>query len=330
MSIASITGMTTAAALADARPPELTDAQLERILAAAEEAHSASTRRAYTGAWEHFVAWAEAQRHSPLPAAPETVAAYLAERADDGLSRATLAIARAAIGHAHKDAAHDDPTAHDVVRKVLRGLNRRISSGAPQKQATGLSAEGLAAIRATARLPRSGPSGRTESAGAAERRGAVDIAICSVMRDAMLRRSEAAALRWADVGLRDDGTARVTVRRSKTDEQAEGAVLFVGYEAAKALKAIRPADADPEARVFGLRTGHSISNRVRAAALAAGLGGNYSGHSPRVGMTVDLIASGASLAAVQVAGRWKSARMPSLYARAELAGSGAVARYYQE
>ena len=129
MSIASITGMTTAAALADVRPPELTDAQLERILAAAEEAHSASTRRAYTGAWEHFVAWAEAQRHSPLPAAPETVAAYLAERADDGLSRATLAIARAAIGHAHKDAAHDDPTAHDVVRKVLRGLNRRISKG---------------------------------------------------------------------------------------------------------------------------------------------------------------------------------------------------------
>ena len=47
-------------------------------------------------------------------------------------------------------------------------------------------------------------------------------------------------------------------------------------------------------------------------------------------MTVDLIASGASLAAVQIGGRWKSARMPSLYARAELAGSGAVARYYQE
>ena len=125
-------------------------------------------------------------------------------------------------------------------------------------------------------------------------------------------------------------TARVTVRRSKTDEKAEGAVLFVGSGAARALKAIRPADADPEARVFGLRTGHSISNRVRAAAQAAGLAGNCSGHSPRVGMTVDLIASGASLAAVQVAGRRRSARMPGLYARAELAGSGAVARYHQE
>ena len=40
-------------------------------------------------------------------------------------------------------------------------------------------------------------------------------------------------------------TARVTVRRSKTDEKAEGAVLFVGSGAAKALKAIRPAGADP-------------------------------------------------------------------------------------
>ena len=223
MPASTIPGMSTAAAArAGVRPPELTDAQLERILAAAEEAHSASTRRAYTGAWEHFAAWADAQRHKPLPAAPATVAAYLTERADDGLSRATLAIARAAIGHAHKDAGRVDPTAHDVVRKVLRGLNRRISKGAPQKQATGLSAEGLAAIRTTAHRPRSGPSGRTESTEAAERRGAVDIAICSVMRDAMLRRSEAAALRWADVEFRSDGSGRVTVRRAKTDQEAEG------------------------------------------------------------------------------------------------------------
>ena len=50
----------------------------------------------------------------------------------------------------------------------------------------------------------------------------------SVMRDALLRRSEAAALTWADVAFRSDGSARVTVRRSKSDQDGTGATLYVG------------------------------------------------------------------------------------------------------
>ena len=151
-----------------ARPPELTSEQLDKIIAAAEEAHSASTRRAYKGAWDAFVTWTEDQGFEHLPAAPETVALYLTERADAGLSRATLAIARAAIGHVHREAGHADPAAHEGTRRVLRGLNRRISAVRPQKQATGLNAAHLAAIKATAHLPRSGPTGQTESKESAE------------------------------------------------------------------------------------------------------------------------------------------------------------------
>ena len=329
MLASSIVRMSAAAVPADVRPPELTEEQLEKILAAAEEAHSASTRRAYAGAWSTFVRWAEAQGLSYFPAAPETVALHLAERAEEGMSRSTLKIARAAIAHMHREAGHADPTANEGCRRVLRGLSRRIADSRGQKQASGLTATHLAAIVATAHLPRSGATGRTESKESAEKRGAVDIAICAVMRDAMLRRSEAAALRWADIELREDGTARVTVRRSKGDQEAEGAVLFVGKAATAALKAIRPTKPDPGARCFGLRTGTSISNRIRAAAKAAGLEGTWSGHSPRVGMTLDLVAAGASLAAVQVAGRWASSRMPALYARGEMAGNGAVAKYYR-
>ena len=47
-------------------------------------------------------------------------------------------------------------------------------------------------------------------------------------------------------------------------------------------------------------------------------------------MARDLVATGAGVAAVQVAGRWASPQMPSYYARAELAGDGAVARFYGE
>ena len=44
----------------------------------------------------------------------------------------------------------------------------------------------------------------------------------------MLRVSEIAALRLGDIERTDDGTATVTVRASKTDQEGEGAVLFLG------------------------------------------------------------------------------------------------------
>ena len=214
---------------------------------------------------------------------------------------------------------------------MLRGLTRRAASeGRTPRQAAALTEEGLAAIRATAQQRRTGPGGRTERASKARRRGEVDIALVSVMRDAMLRRSEAAALTWADVEFQSGRSARVTVRRSKSDQDGTGATLYVGRAGAAALRAILRPDASPKAPVFGLRSGRAVSNRIAAAAKAAGLMGRFSGHSPRIGMARDLVASGEGVAALQVAGRWASAQMPAHYARAELAAKGAVARFHWE
>lgn len=52
-------------------------------------------------------------------------------------------------------------------------------------------------------------------------------AIIATASDAMLRVSEIAALRVGDIERTDDDTATVTVRRSKTDQDAAGAVLFL-------------------------------------------------------------------------------------------------------
>lgn len=134
----------------------------------------------------------------------------------------------------------------------------------------------------------------------------------------------AAALAWGDVELRGDGSGRVNVATSKTDQ---GSTLYLGKAAARALRKIRPADVDPAARLFGLTSGRSVSNRLRAMAKAAGLGDGFTGHSPRVGMAQDLAAAGTELPALMVAGRWASPAMPARYARGELAGRGAVARY---
>ena len=308
--------------------PELGKGHVDAIVAAMRESHAPETLRAYTGAWGRFRAWCEAEGYGLLPAAPETVAAYLAIRAARGASPATVRMDRAAIRAAHLQAGAPTPTDSPGISRVMRGLVRKAAGeGRAPRQAAALTAESLSAIRATAQTPRTGPTGRTESIERASRRGEVDIAIAATMRDAMLRRSEAAALTWGDVELRPDGSGRLHVRRSKTDQEGAGAVQYLGPAAAKALRLIRPEDADPAARVFGL-TGRSLSNRLRAMAAAAGLEGAFSGHSGRVGMARDLVASGASVSAVQVAGRWASSRMPAHYARSELAGRGAVARYY--
>jgi hypothetical protein len=107
-------------------------------------------------------------------------------------------------------------------------------------------------------------------------------------------------------------------------------ILFVGQDATAALVTTLPdagAPVDPETPVFGLSTSQ-IGRRVRAAALAAGLGDGFTGHSGRVGMAQDLAAAGVELPALMVAGRWQSPRMPARYIARQEAGRGAVARYY--
>ena len=309
----------------------LREQHVRRVVDAAEESHSAITRRNYLAAWRRFSEWADREGLGAMPASPETVATYLAERAANGLSPASLRMDRAAIRHHHSEAGHANPADNEGVRRVMRGLTRRAAhEGRTPRQAAALTAKALEAIRATAHLRRTGPGGRTEGAHTARRRGRVDMALISVMRDAMLRRGEAAALTWADVEFRSDGSARVTVRRSKSDQDGNGATLYVGRDAATELRAITARTlppAPPSSACIPARPCRSGSPR---RARAAGLVGRFSGHSPRIGMARDLVASGAGVAAVQVAGRWASPQMPSYYARAELAGDGAVARFYGE
>ena len=78
--------------------------------------------------------------------------------------------------------------------------------------------------------------------------------------------------------------------------------MYLGQVAISALAAIRPADVDGAAPIFGLSV-RQLPRRIQAMALAAGLGEGFSGHSGRVGMAQDLAAGGAELPALMVAGR---------------------------
>ena len=184
---------------------------------------------------------------------------------------ATVRLDRAAIAWVHRDAGHDDPCRSYKVRKNLAGMGKRL--GREQAQSKALTAEAMAAIRAKAYTPREkgGVGNRKESEEAALARGTLDVAICSVMRDGLLRRGEAAALCWRDVETDADGTF-IKVERSKTDQEGETAIQFIGPGAAEDLEKIRPADAQGDDLVFALGE-RSISRRIRAAAIHAGLGG---------------------------------------------------------
>ena len=152
-------------------------------------------------------------------------------------------------------------------------------------------------------------------------------ALLRLMRDCLLRRSEASAARWRDLEREPDGTGRFTVPCSNTDQQnGEGAGLFVTTKTMKALLAIRPAFPKPGQKIFDCHPS-TVSRIIQRLAERADLYGDFSGHSPRVGMTQDLARLGSSLVEIQHAGRWKDPGMPGYYSRAISAGHSAVAKY---
>ena len=272
------------------------------------------TRRNYARAWAAFSGWCGNQGIPAVPATPDDIVTYLAEMVDRGRRVTTVRAARAAISHAHRTAGYADPTADSSVKEFLSGLAK--SDPHPPDQAKPLTKSVMVEIMATAFNPRrtSGCAPRLESTEDAERRGRVDIALVALMRDALLSRSETAALRWGDVEWLDNNTGTIFVKRRKADRGDLWKRPPISEETVSALRAIMPVAAlvNAEDRIFGLSESQ-ISRRVRQAALAAGAGDGFSGNSGRVGKVWDMLDEGSDLPELMDAGRWKSAVMPARY-----------------
>ena len=293
-----------------ALPATIDGATRERLEDAIAAAKAPSTRRAYRAAWSAWAAWAAVHGATPLPASPEAVAAYLASRAATA-GMATLRMATAAIAAAHGLAGESSPCGDWIVKTAMQGFARQAAAaGHVARQANGLTAEAVASIRGAL-------NGKADACARAAR----DMAIVSVMADAGLRRSEAAALAWRDVAREADGSGRVTVRRSKTDQEADGAVVAITPAAMADLDRLASmrGGSDPDSPVFAL-SDRQVARRIAAAAKAAGLGDGFSGHSGRVGMAQRMTRNGAPAAAVMRQGRWQSAAMVARYTRNESAG----------
>lgn len=284
----------------------------------AQAARSAETDRAYAGDWRHFRSWATAQagmsdyvpadaQDLTTPVPPAVVALYassLATSSDGQPSFRSSTIARrmAAISVAHKRRNLESPTASPQVREVLSGIRRTLGT-APRQVAPARAAE---IRRMVDYLDRS----KLPTAAILRDRSLILLGYA-----AALRRSELVALTRADVE-DHDGDLVVTVRRSKTDQEANGARVPVARGRDHSTCPVRALktwldftardDASGDTPLFRRvnrwgaigsepLTDKSVAQIVKRAAEGAGLDPDlYAGHSLRAGFATTAAANGAT------------------------------------
>lgn len=310
----------------------------EKIEAAQQAAKAPSTINTYYHGWQSWRTWAESNGAVASPAQPECVMAWLVALSEEGKKPNTLrsylkGLHWHQIGILSPDGKSlPNAAEHPRVRQTLSGLIRQAAHR--EKQAAPLTFADIGRIRETATKHRRRRGRGMETEDQATTRGLMDIAIASVMWNALLRRSEAAALTWGDITDHGEDGGRLLIRRSKTDQEGKGQTLWLSPDTMADLKAIRPLDAKPDDAVFRTRLGQpmsadTIARRLKQAAVDAGIIDSISGHSPRVGAAQDLAASGATIPELMAAGRWHSPAIVAHYVEHIAVDRGAMAKFYR-
>lgn len=251
------------------------------------------------------------------PASPSDVVDFLYDQAEQGFKLGTLRQRVYGISALHGGKfAEYDPTKDESVFAAMKEIGNII--GEPQRQASPLDTDALEAIERTACNTRKRSNGRCESSWTAERRGLKDIALCYTLADCGLRVSEAANLEWQDVS-EQDGIGLVLIRKSKTDQTGKGRVAALSAKGYAALLRYRDSESvhrsvEDTDSVFNLSRRH-IGRRIGDIAKHAGLDGNYSGHSGRVGLAVQMTKDGFSAGEIMIQAGWKSANTVARYQR---------------
>lgn len=92
-----------------------------------------STAKAYAFDWATFTGWCTGHRVRSLPAAPGTVAAFIAELVADGMAMATINRRLSAVSYVHEAHGYARPSKHPMVAAALAGAARTV--GEEQRRA---------------------------------------------------------------------------------------------------------------------------------------------------------------------------------------------------
>ena len=278
-------------------------------------AKASATIRAYRSDFRHFEAWCQAHGLGALPAAPQTVALYLAEYGGL-LKAATLQRRLAAIAKGHQAAGYASPASmsNAAVSEVWKGIKREHGT-AQQGKAAVLTSDLRAMLRSL-------PDGLL---------GVRDRALLLVGFAGAFRRSELAALRVEDCEFTTEGLV-VTLRRSKTDQDGEGRKIGLPYGSnphtcpVRSLRAYLDAAGIVTGPLFRSITRHgrvgekisayAVALIVKRYAAAAGLDSRkYAGHSLRAGLATSAAAAGVSERAIMNQTGHRSTAMVRRYIR---------------
>ena len=302
--------------------------QLGQFVRSARGAFSSNTERALKSDLAIYAEWCAEHAVRALPASPETVAAFVDAKAE---LRAPATVRRyvTSIAIAHRALGLEKTLKSPPVRLALQRMHRR--KGRRQGQATGLT------------WPL-----RQRLLEAAGNRTIDDRnrALLAIAYDALLRRAELVFLQVPDLIEELHGDGSLLIRRSKTDGEGKGQIVWVGPDTVRLVRAWLDRGGIKDGRLFrAVGKGGQIGDRLhpcqvprifksmaRKAGLPEAVIEGLSGHSARVGAAQDMVAAGIELPAILHAGRWKSTAMVNRYGERLLArrsGAAQLARLQQ-
>jgi integrase len=280
----------------------------------ARMARSPRTVRAYAADWRHFTNWCAERGVERLPATLETLVSYVADQAASGLRPSTIGRRLVAINREHKVANLPPPGLTQELREVMAGVRR--THGTAPRQVSAILTDDLRAMLAA--TPDS-------------LRGQRNRALLLLGFAGAFRRSELVALNVEDLELQRNGVV-VTLRRSKTDQEAQSRRIGVPYGSTELTCPVRALQAwlelaeitkGPVFRAvdrhgnMGDRLGdHAVARLVKEHAVLVGLDPTrYAGHSLRAGLATSAADGGASDRAIMRQTGHRSAAMVNRYVR---------------
>ena len=298
----------------DTGTADLVLAGLDQAREFARHSKAVNTLRGYRSDWKDFCGWCERNRQCPLPAAPESVAAYIAECAAR-LKVGSLQRRINAIAEAHKAVGVDSPTSSGIVHNVMKGIRRTLGTATVQK-CPAVTADILVMLDAT-------DPGLI---------GMRDRALLLLGFSGAFLRSEVVGLDVADLDFNRDGLT-VNLRRSKTDQDGQGRKIGIPYGSNPETCPVRVVQAwldqtgitqgpvlrsvNRHGRLQPVRLGAgNVATIVKKLAQRAGLDpAKFAGHSLRAGHATSAAASGASERSIMNQTGHRSVQMVRRYIR---------------
>jgi site-specific recombinase XerD len=200
-------------------------ALLAQTLHRIDGAYAPSTIRAYRADFMELIAYAASIGEMALPASALTISGFIMHLMQRGQQSASIRRSIAGIASIHTLSGHVDPTKDTEVKLTMRRMHRQI--GRYQHQAHGINKDILKKMLAA-----------TQD----DLRGDRDRALLMVAYDTLCRRSELLSLQVKDISTQvfDQSTGAsstaILLRKSKTDQFAEGRWLRISQPTANALQ----------------------------------------------------------------------------------------------